>query len=362
MSQPQPIQRIQAMPGPARVAIYFGGILLILAVVMAITVFVFIVTATNQPRTQAAVAPGVGSITEYVQLPDDDAYPSTLAIAADGTLYTASYKTGTIWAITPDGTINEVPNTREQLGATISLAIGPDGNLYALDHTDPIDIEGGILWHVTPQGDIHNSLVLAETDQTNVRFFDDLAVDGDGHVYISERVQDGIWRWEPETNNIVLWWHQENASDDDLPPSPGGLAYDVSTDSILVADATLHTITRIPAHSESPQTEAEVIYHYNGTVKFAPGFDGLTVTPDGKIYMAALGQNALATLEGSEMVILAQGFRGSSDVAYDPQRNDLYVNNWDQSYLQPQNIFLFLYMDIPPRLPFAIDRIELGDG
>ncbi|MCA9885296.1 MAG: SMP-30/gluconolactonase/LRE family protein [Anaerolineae bacterium] len=359
MSQPSTIERIQAMPGPARVAIYIGGLLLVLVVVLAVTLFVFIATATNQPRTQAAVAPDVGAISEFAKLPDDDAYPSTLAIADDGTLYTASYKTGAIWAITPDGTIREVPNTRERLGAVIALAIGPDGNLYALDHTDPIAIQGGILWHITPDGDIHHSLVLAETDQTNVRFFDDLAVDSDGHVFISERVQDAIWRWEPSTNDIDLWWRELDDSSD-MVPSPGGLAYDATTNSVLVADATLNTITRIPTHAESTQSEAEVIYRFSGAKQAAPGFDGLAVTPTGTIYAAALGQNAVMRLDGGEMVTIAQGFRGSSAVAYDPQRNLLYVNNWDQSYLQPQNVFLFLYMDIPPRLPFGIDRIELA--
>ena len=80
------------------------------------------------------------------------------------------------------------------------------------------------------------------------------------------------------------------------------------------------------------------------------GFDGITVAPNGDVYLALLAWNRAARLQDGELLMLARDFRGASDVAFDAERDRLYVTNWNQ---------FSLGFGTRPQLPFAIDVIEL---
>jgi len=81
----------------------------------------------SPPRAQAvAVASGV-TVSEYVALPDDDAYPAALAIGVDGTVYTGSYQSGALWAISRESLLSEIPGSRERIGSVTGLDVARDG-------------------------------------------------------------------------------------------------------------------------------------------------------------------------------------------------------------------------------------------
>ncbi|MFN8452238.1 MAG: hypothetical protein U0521_27485 [Anaerolineae bacterium] len=92
----------------------------------------------------------------------------------------------------------------------------------------------------------------------------------------------------------------------------------------------------------------EVIYHHGDRAN-PPGFDGVTVTPDGVVYVAALAQNGVARVDDGKLDYIAGLFRGSSDVDY-AAPNRLYVTNFDQASI--------VIPVVHPQLPFAIDVIE----
>jgi len=351
------IRRIQALPKPLRVLTFSAIIAAALFAIYLVTLGVISAVARSQPRTVAVASDPALNVSEFAVLPDEDAYPSSLAMAQDGSVYTASYASGTIWRISPDGEPTELPGTRDQLGAVIALELAPDGTLYALDHTDPLNVQGGIIWQLTPDGELSRRLTLDAAPASVAAFYDDLAVDAVGNLYISDRVQDRVYRLAVDDEQVTAWW-QEFPTMPDEALSPGGLGYDPVTDSIIVADATAHRIYRVPVTAEDPTAATEILFEYEGQ-GIGPGFDGLTVTPDGVIYLAALGQNAVARLEGTVLDYLARGFRGASDVAFDAARNRLIVTNWDQSYLRPATVWLVFTVDSPPRLPFALDAIDL---
>jgi hypothetical protein len=96
----------------------------------------------------------------------------------------------------------------------------------------------------------------------------------------------------------------------------------------------------------------ETLYQH-GLRTNPPGFDGVTLTPDGTVYIAATGQNGVARLEGSELLYVAGLFRGASDVEYSAP-NRLIVTNFDS--------FSLVVPAVQPRLPFALDVLELGGG
>jgi sugar lactone lactonase YvrE len=145
----------------------------------------------------------------------------------------------------------------------------------------------------------------------------------------------------PDGASGEAWWTPPAA---DNPYAPTGLAFDESTNTLIVTDSNNSAIFRVALDGAS----ADILYEH-GTRAFTPVFDGVTVTPDGTIYVAALEQNGIAVLRDGELEYVAGSFRGSSDVDY--HDGSLYVTNFDSLSL--------VVSAVRPRLPFAIDLIDL---
>jgi hypothetical protein len=333
------MQSIQRLSVPQRRLVFFlifGGILLAL---IGVTVLL-VGSALNASRPLARALVDTVSVHEFAQLPGDDAYPASVAAWQDGA-YTGSYATGAIWSIDIMGTVTEIPNTRDQIGAAVGLAFAPDFSFYVVDQldTDP-RTGGGDIKRVTSSGEV--TTIATIEDERGFIAPDDIAVDGAGRIYVSDRGRNEVWRFDGGSG--VLWW---------TPPNPEsivtGLAYDSTRDAIVVTDPEQDMIYRVPVAGGS----GEVLYARPENAANTPGFDGVTVTPDGVVYVAALGINGVARLEDDgTLTYIAGGFRGVSDVDYSPG-GMLYVTNFDQSSL--------VLPLVEPRLPFALDVIDLTE-
>lgn len=312
----------------------FGGILMALVGLTALLVG----SAINSSRPQGRALVESVTVREFAALPDPDAYPASI-VAGDDVIYTGSYASGAIWAIDAAGTLTEIPNTRTIIGAAVGLALAADGTLLVVDQndTDP-RTGGGSVWRVTPDGAV---TPFAKIDDTQGFVApDDITVDAEGRVYVSDRGRKEVWRFEADGSGGAQWWTAPN------PDSiPTGLAYDAAANAVIVTDPEQNLIYRVPVTGG----EAEVLYAHPENTANPPGFDGVVVTPDGAIYVAALGANAVGKLENGEMTYIAGGFRGASDVTVSADGR-VYVTNFDQSSL--------VLPLVEPRLPFAIDVIE----
>lgn len=335
------IRRIQQRPVGQRKVIFGliigGGVLLITLVTLA-----FILLSFNTGREQSvALVDGV-TVREFATLPDDDAYPSGIAVGPDGTVYTGSYVSGAVWSITPDGVIREVPNTREQIGAVSGLTVGADGSVYVVDQLDADVVTfGGDVKRIAPDGAI--TTFATPDDERGFVLPDDIALDAQGRVYVSDRGRSEVWRFEPDGSGGVAWWTAPEPAAD-VRPAPTGLAYDPAHDAIIVTDSNLNAIYRVPVAN----AEAELLFRHRGQ-EFVPGLDGVAVAPDGTIYAAALSQNGLVRLNNDELEYIVGVFRGISDVDWFDNR--LYATNFDS--------FSLLVPAVRPRLPFALDVVEL---
>ncbi len=312
--------------------IFGGGILALLAV----TLLLVSSTLNGSSRVSSvALVPEV-TVSQYAALPDDDAYPATVAVAPDGTVYTGSFATGAVWSITPDGTVREIPGTRDAIGAVRGMTVAPDGSLLVVDQldTDPRSAGGKVVR--VAGGDVSTFADMSFISPN------DVAIDSAGRVYVSDSGTNEIWRFDADGSNGAVWW--QSPAQGDVHPAVSGLAYDALDDALIVTDPEVNEVYRVAVGDAS----TEVLYSH-GSRPDAPGFDGVTVTPDGAIYVAALGQNGVARVSDGALDYIAGLFRGASDVSYAaPDR--LYVANFDQS-----SIVLPL---VHPELPFAIDVIE----
>lgn len=358
------IKNIQRLGTGQRFVIFtliFGGGLMAI-----ILLFVVLIRGALNERSQAVPLLREVSVQQFAALPDDDAYPASIALAPDGKLYTASYATGTIWAIALDGTVSEVPGTRDALGSVTGLTVAPDGTIFVIDRlSSDYRLAGGIVRRVSPDGTVSDFATITDQpfslpteggagSQATPEVLDglispdDITLDSIGRIYLTDRTRQQIWRFEPDGSGGVAWWTAGilSGAARDARPEPTGLAYDPLIDAILVADAGMSAIYRIPTATG----ESELIYQHTGAQE-APQFDGLTIAPDGTIYAAALGLNRVARIVDGELEYLAGGFRGGSDLVYNPVDGGLYVTNFDSASLVAPAVY-------ERRLPFALDVIR----
>ncbi len=334
------MQRIQALPRAQRIIIFsafiIGGVLLIVVITVAL-----ILGSFNTGRDlSVALVEGI-TVREFAILPDDDAYPASVTVGPDGTVYTGSFATGAVWSITPDGAVTEIPGTRAAIGAVTGLTIAPEGSLYVVDQNDASALTvGGSVKRITPAGAIDDFAVL--DDERGFLLPDDLALDATGNLYVSDRGRREVLRFAPDGMGTVFWTPPD--PDSEPPPAPTGLAYDAAHDALIITDSNRDNIYRVSIATG----ETETLYEHAGD--FAPGLDGVTITPDGTIYAAALAQNGLVMLNNGELEYVVGVFRGISDVAY--HANRLYATNFDS--------YSLIVSLVRPHLPFALDVIELA--
>jgi sugar lactone lactonase YvrE len=307
----------------------------------------------SAPRSTAIVIDESVTVDEYITLPDDDAYPAALAITDEGMLYTGSYKTGAIWSITSDGFITEIAEARDQIGAVSGLDIAPDGALIILDRIDALDTQGAIIWRYA-DGELSTIVKIPSDETIGIVLPDDIAVDDAGFIYITDRDPARVWRYTVAGVNQGVWWTPATASDN-TADAPTGLAYDAMNNAILITGSEQDTIYRVSATSADlgeALDNTEILYVDSPANGYS--MDGITVTASGEIYVALLGWNRVARLIDNELIMLARDFRGSSDVAYDSDKDALFVTNWNQ---------FSLGFGTSPQLPFALDIVDLSpDG
>jgi sugar lactone lactonase YvrE len=314
----------------------FGGILMAL---IGVTLLLANQALNGGQRVMAIALAADTTVRQFAALPDDNAYPSAVVAAPDGTVYTGSFVTGAVWQITPDGAVSEIPGTRAHIGAVSGLAVAPDGSLLVVDDldTDPRSSGGKIVR--VQAGKVS---VFAEPGFVAPN---DIVIDGSGYVYVSDPGSNEVWRFDADGANGSVWWVPPQA-DGNQRRAITGLAYDAARDAIIITDPEYNEIYRVAVNDGT----SELLYRHGGRDN-PPGFDGATVTPDGKLYVAALGQNGVALVDDDKLYYIAGSFRGASDVEF-AAPNRLYVTNFDQS-----SIVLPL---VRPELPFALDVIELA--
>lgn len=335
--------RLATRPLWQRVTAFASIIFAVIAFFFVLTAFFVYQSASSLPRAEPIALTDAITHAEYITFDEPDVFPGALAMDdASGTLYTGSYGMGSVWASMGAGDAQLLAGTGEQIGSVSGLDVGADGTLYILDRVTPVQSSGAIVWQY--QDGVLEQVTQFPTQGRNaVQIPNDIAVDDGGNLYMVDFGLQQIWQITPDAE-AALWWEAP------AEVAPAGLAFDSVNQRLLVTDGATDTIYALPV---ADPDASEVLYtHTNGA---APGFNGIDMSADGTIYVSALALNRVARLgEDGTLIYLAESFRGSSDVAYDETTGQLFVNNWDSSWLLPVRL-LFLAFDVDARLPFSVD-------
>lgn len=331
--------------------LFIGGLLLIVALALGL----YLLSVNAAPRAVAVALADTLTVREFVALPDDDAYPSTVATAPDGRVYTGSYATGAVWLIQENGaaaTVTELPNTRELIGSVRGLAVTPDGTLHILDgiSSDPRGA-GGTVWRVEPDGTLtdlggiqHPSTAANDVNRGFVSP-KDIESDAQGNLYVTDRGWREVWKYDAGTGEASFFWRPEES---DGAAVPTGLAFDRANNTLIVTDSEANTVYRVDVASGA----GEIVYRYSET-RTPPGLSGAAVTPDGTLYIAALDQNGIVRLDPEGIVYVVGTLRGASDVAAGADGR-LYLTNFDSVGL--------VRPDVRPQLPFTLDVVTFVES
>jgi DNA-binding beta-propeller fold protein YncE len=339
------MKRLQGLPLGGRVLVFgfitIGGI----AALVGITWLGLNLSLNSTGRlTAVAVSEGV-TVAQYVELPGSDAYPSSLAVAPDGTVYAASYASGAVLEISPDTSkVIELANTRDSLISVSGIDIAPDGALILVDRVAPGEgVSGG---RIMRWQDGTLSVLAQVVEAEGVVAFNALTVAPDGMIYLTD-LNGAVWRFEADGDNGIKFW-QVPLPEAGTQPVLTGLTYEPQTDSLLVSDSARNEIYRL---SRSTGT-AEIIYRFPDVTGF-PGLAGLAVLPDGRWLATGLDNKTLLTLDAEGKLLgLAANFRGPGDLAILPDGRVIVANFDSVSLANPL---------VRPQLPFGLDVVTLPE-
>lgn len=337
---------------PIRMLAFVVFIVLIIGLIVGITGALYLFNISNFPRNVPFALADTVTVEEYAVFEDEESYPAALASHSDGTVYTGSYLHGAVWRVNPSGDISEIPDSRARIGSVIGLDVASDGTVTILDRYDAFIGGGAKIWQLS--GDTLQEIIRIEAQGTIAAVNpNDIAVSADGRIFVVDIALQHILVLE--NGELTIWWQAP-----DISYQPAGLAYDAANERLLVTDAARTAVYAIPVNADNPEAARETIY-INDTTQTPPQFNGITVDTLGNIYVAALGLNEIWQIDegNDDFTILANNYRGSSDLAYDASNGRLFVNNWDQSWLLPIN-FAFFQFNLDPRLPFSVDVINLN--
>jgi sugar lactone lactonase YvrE len=256
-----------------------------------------------------------------------DDTPEGLTVDKDGNYYTALFHTGKIMKVTPDGQQELIatvpPGSNAHHGETVGVELDKKGNLYVAYKQDSPKYDATDLNDpshpscrdatVTASGvykiDLATKQVTAlatKADGWAFCFPDDVDIDDQGNVYMTDLTYAGIWKISPDGKKVALWsagpllnWPPHPYSDlplgvNDLDIAPDGKSIYAVTDGDP-------SVVKVPIKADGTAGKASVV-----ATGFSP-FDGIAFDDKGNIYVSEILRNELWVLspDGTKRALVA---------------------------------------------------------
>jgi sugar lactone lactonase YvrE len=256
-----------------------------------------------------------------------DDTPEGLAVDAAGNIYTSLFHTGKIMKVTPDGKqelVAIVPSEKDAgKGNAIGLDLDKDGNIYvaykqyspryeATNLVDPfhaacrdatVTLSGvykidATTRQVTP--------LATRGDGWAFCFPDDIEIDSQGNVYLTDLTYAGIWKISSDGKKVEMWsshpllnWSPTPYSG--FPLGVNVLVIDKEEKHIYAATDGDPMVVKVPIKPDGSAGEATVISRGHSP------FDGIEFDDRGNIYVSEILRNELWVLspDGSQRMLIA---------------------------------------------------------
>jgi sugar lactone lactonase YvrE len=156
-----------------------------------------------------------------IELPADFQYPNGITDAQDGTLYVGSITSGRILRILPNGSINTLFPGKETVFAATSLRLDEQRNILwgtSPDFLGTVNSEGETIRRPNRifAIDIRSGKLLRSIMMPNGGFGNDMALDSEGGVYITDSNLARIYYLAPGTSQLETWAEDERFGDEQI--------------------------------------------------------------------------------------------------------------------------------------------------
>jgi sugar lactone lactonase YvrE len=260
-----------------------------------------------------------------------DDLPEGLVVDKAGNLFTTLMTSGRVIRLRASGEPEPVgrlfPEATNAEGAAVGLDIGPDRKLYIvyveksrryglLNFNDPNNdeckdatVQRTGIYRMDPDTGVSEPVV-RRSDGWPFCFLDDLAVAGNGDIYVTDMTYPGIWKISPDGTDVRMWLRllpgispkPKNALFVTGAPNP--IALDDKNRFLYVGTILNGMVIRIPILKDGSAGEPETV---------AEGFgspDGLEVEDDGRLLVSDNEHSEIWRVSpGKERVLIADSHR-----------------------------------------------------
>ena len=274
--------------------------------------------------------------------PELNQFPESVSADVSGNVYMSLQgSNGEIWRIKPNGEmvlhfrLDPLPS-EGSLGILGVLTDGPGRLFAAIASFDTATTHG--VWQIKINGKAHRI-----EGSENIYAPNDLAIDDDGNIYVTDVIMGAVWRMSPEEKGAysVQPWVVDpllagnGTSGQGIPLGANGIAY--HDGKILVAVTEQAQIVSFDIQDDGSAGPGEI---YAGDFSLYL-IDGITVDHEGTVYAAvvalygaSLGRIMRVEQGQAPVEILgpADGLQFPTSVTFGSHPTDcniLYVVNWD---------------------------------
>ena len=243
-------------------------------------------------------------------------FPEGLAIGENGSVFAGIAPTGEIREYTSDGSSTSYAQLPAPgAGFLLSMAFDDSGDLFAVMSTFDEATHG--VWKI-PAGGGEGELFASVPIEG---FPNALAFNNDGDMFVTDTIGGGIWKID--SDGEVSTWVMDEVMIGILPPGPlgfplgaNGITFDAAKENIFVTNTDKSRIVKIAVNADGSAGAVETFVEDANNLG---GPDGITLGPDGYLYVALIGSDAVAKVSPSGTVtVLAQGgpLQNPSDVKF----------------------------------------------
>ncbi len=294
-------------------------------------VFLGAALATIALVPAAEAAPHTGTLSTVATFnPAAFELPESVTVDDDGTFYLSM--ADTVRRLVPGGELEVLAALPVPPGTFADgVKVAPNGDVYTVTGNFASDPPGAFVFRIEQDGTVHQ---VAALDPEG--FLDDLTIDEDGNLYVTDAFLGQVWKIDPQ-GNAAVWLSSPLFLGDPAHPAvvihdfgSCGVTLDKHQENLYVSNLDQGMIVRVPIGEDGEAGAPEVF----ASGPLLVGAEGLAFDKKGTLFVGVQTQDRVAAVAPDGTVsVVAQGgvLDAPASIVFGSQPHDrktLYIANF----------------------------------